>query len=99
MKNTEINQMEMVEDALMLLSEVFPNNPDYRKSMLIAAFNDFVAKYNNLCGIVQEQQREIQELKNRNAELRGMYVHSAREAETYKQFCEQKDKQIEKMMK
>lgn len=42
-----------------------------------------------------EKDKQIEELKSRNAELRGNYVHSAREAETYKQFCEQKDKQIE----
>ena len=45
----------------------------------------------------EELQEENLKLKNRIAELRGMYVHSAREAETFKQFCEQKDKQIEKM--
>lgn len=33
-------------------------------------------------------QEQIAKLKERNAELKGMYAHSAREAETYKQFFE-----------
>ena len=37
--------------------------------------------------------KENAELKKRNAELRGMYVHSAREAGTYKQFLELKEKE------
>ena len=39
-------------------------------------------------------QEEIEKLKARNAELRGMQVHSAREAATYKQFLEAKEKEI-----
>ena len=38
-----------------------------------------------------EFNEEIEKLRNRNAELRGMYVHSAREAGTYKQFLELKE--------
>ena len=37
--------------------------------------------------------KENAELKVRNAELKGMYVHSAREAGTYKQFLEAKEKE------
>lgn len=38
-------------------------------------------------------EKENTELKERNAELKGMYAHSAREAETYKQFLELKEKE------
>ena len=38
-------------------------------------------------------EKENAELKKRNAEIRGMYVHSAREAGTYKQFFEAKEKE------
>jgi hypothetical protein len=41
----------------------------------------------------KELEKENAELKERNAELRGMYVHSAREAGTYKQFLEAKEKE------
>lgn len=37
--------------------------------------------------------KENAELKKRNAELKGMYAHSAREAGTYKQFLEAKEKE------
>ena len=37
---------------------------------------------------IAEFEKEISELKQRNAELKGMYAHSAREAGTYKQFFE-----------
>lgn len=37
--------------------------------------------------------KENAELKIRNAELKGMYAHSAREAGTYKQFLELKEKE------
>jgi len=37
--------------------------------------------------------KENEKLKNRNAELKGMYAHSAREAGTYKQFFEQLKKE------
>lgn len=40
-----------------------------------------------------EFEPRVAELKNRNAELKGMYVHSAREAGTYKQFLESKEKE------
>lgn len=46
------------------------------------------------CIQLEKQNKELQE---RNAELKGKYAYSAREAETYKQFCEQKDKQIEEL--
>ena len=36
---------------------------------------------------------KITELKKRNAELKGMYAHSAREAGTYKQFFEKEKKE------
>ena len=35
-----------------------------------------------------DRDKEYQELKNRNVELKGKYAHAAREAETYKQFWE-----------
>lgn len=38
--------------------------------------------------------KQIEELKNRNAELKGKYAYAFREAETYKQFCAERDKQI-----
>lgn len=37
--------------------------------------------------------KENAELKERNAKLKGMYAHSAREAGTYKQFLEKKEKE------
>ena len=43
--------------------------------------------------------KENAELKERNAELRGMYVHSAREAGTYKQFLELKEKENAELKK
>ena len=39
------------------------------------------------------------ELKERNAELKGMYAHSAREAGTYKQFLELKEKENAELKK
>lgn len=41
-----------------------------------------------------ELEQKNAELKERNAELKGMYAHSAREASTYKQFLELKEKEI-----
>lgn len=46
-----------------------------------------------LIAYVQKLEKENKELRNRNAELKGMYAHSAREAETYKQFLELKEKE------
>ena len=42
---------------------------------------------------IEALEKENAELKERNAELRGMYVHSAREAGTYKQFLELKEEE------
>lgn len=39
------------------------------------------------------------ELKERNAELKGMYAHSAREAGTYKQFLELKENENAELKK
>lgn len=41
----------------------------------------------------EKLEQENGKLKNRNAELRGMYIHSEREASTYKQFLELKEKE------
>ena len=40
-----------------------------------------------------ELEQENEKLKNRNAELKGMYAHSAREAGIYKQFLELKERE------
>jgi len=42
---------------------------------------------------IEELEKQIEKLKNRNAELKGMYAHSAREAGTYKQFFEKEKKE------
>jgi hypothetical protein len=42
---------------------------------------------------IADLEKENTELKERNAELKGMYAHSAREAGTYKQFLELKEKE------
>ena len=49
----------------------------------------------DLMGLISksELEKENAELKERNAELKGMYAHSAREAGTYKQFLELKEKE------
>ena len=49
----------------------------------------------DLMGLISksELEKENAELKERNAELKGMYAHSAREAGTYKQFLEAKEKE------
>ena len=41
-----------------------------------------------------DRDTEYQELKNRNAELKGKYAHATREAETYKQFWENQKETI-----
>lgn len=41
----------------------------------------------------KEFNEEIEKFENRNAELKGMYAHSAREADTYKQLLELKEKE------
>ena len=38
-------------------------------------------------------EKRIAELKERNAKLKGMYAHAAREAETYKQLLAEKEKE------
>lgn len=48
---------------------------------------------------IEELGQENERLKNRNAELKGMYAHSAREAGTYKQFFERERKENEKLTK
>lgn len=48
-----------------------------------------------LAGSEEKELREENiKLKNRNAELYGMYVHSRREADTYEQFLKAKEKEI-----
>ena len=42
---------------------------------------------------IKELEKENEELKERNAKLKEMYAHSAREAGTYKQFLELKEKE------
>ncbi len=42
---------------------------------------------------IAELEEENAELKERNAKLKGMYAYSAREAGTYKQFFEQKERE------
>lgn len=59
--------------------------------------NELETRCNELFFQVNEQVTQIEELKNRNAELKGKYTYSAREVATYKQFCEQKDKQIKEL--
>ena len=47
----------------------------------------------------EQLEKENAELKKRNAELKGMYAHSAREAGTYKQFLESKEKENAELKK
>ena len=48
---------------------------------------------------LHESKNKIAELKERNAELKGMYAHSAREAGTYKQFLELKENENAELKK
>ena len=88
------NAKEVFADNERLLFE----NADLKKQ-IEELQDDNKVMADNYSKMEQEFNNKVEELKSRNAELRGNYVHSAREAETYKQFCEQKDKQIEKMKK
>ena len=88
------NAKEVFADNERLLFE----NADLKKQ-IEELQDDNKVMADNYSKMEQEFNNKVEELKSRNAELRGNYVHSAREAETYKQVCEQKEKQIEKMKK
>lgn len=46
--------------------------------------------------IQENLQKEIDKLKKRNAELKGMYAHSARKAGTYEQLIEKMKSALER---
>lgn len=64
---------------------------DKRKMTLI--INGKTYEAGELVAYVKKLEKENKELRNRNAELKEMYAHSAKEAETYKQFLELKEKE------
>ena len=62
-------------------------------------YNKYKDAEKRIAELEEELGQENERLKNRNAELKGMYAHSAREAGTYKQFFERERKENEKLTK
>ena len=88
----------MTEELLKKLHTAMCNDNEHQCNRL----NNYIHTDEYLTAEVVQVVREIvaeetKELQEQIEELKGKYAYSAREADTYKQFCEQKDKQIEEL--
>lgn len=78
-----------------LLNSTLEENKDIYKKMadLDTALEDCTESLTDARIKIKELEKANAELKERKAELKGMYAHSAREAGTYEQFLELKEKE------
>lgn len=93
--NARIKQVERLKNENIELRK--ENNKLTRKCNCLTKCNDGLQDLlDNDIDVLEklvQLQKENAELKERKAELKGMYAHSAREAGTYKQFLELKEKE------
>lgn len=88
-------QQKRIAEQEELLNSTLEENKDIYKKMadLDTALEDCTESLTDARIKIKELEKENTTLKERNAKLKGMYAHSAREAGTYKQFLELKEKE------